>query len=223
MVRTFLDRYDNIVWLDSDRTWFWIQQKEGRNRYLNAAKKILSVTNGVSLETLREGVLRHHRTRRMSLPRNVFEAFCRAEGLQNDHGIVSYPGSLSIIQELAPIEQTFVKVLRESENVASTGELREGCVSLGVNRHSFFVYLTYSPIIEGVAEGVYGLRGAVIDPTRVAQILGDYVRPQRALQDHGWTKDGAIWLGYNVTTNLRDTAVINVPGLRLSGVLHFRR
>ena len=211
MVRSFLDRYDNVVWLDSEHNWFWIQQKEGRNRYVNAAKKILSVTNGVSIETLREGVLRHHRTRRMSLPRKIFEAFCRAAGFHNQNGIVSYPGSLNFSEELAPIEQTFVRILVDCENVAGTGELRDRCLEAGVNRHSFFVYLTYSPVIERIADGVYGLRGAKIDPSHVAHILGNYVRPEKALQDNGWTKDGAIWLGYNVTRSLRDTSVVNVP------------
>jgi sigma-70-like protein len=211
MVRSFLDRYDNVVWLDSEHNWFWIQQKEGRNRYVNAAKKILSVTNGVAIETLREGVLRHHRTRRMSLPRTIFEAFCRAAGFQNQNGIVSYPRPLDFTEELAPIEQAFVRILRDCESVASTGELRDRCLAAGVNRHSFFVYLSYSPVIERIADGVYGLRGSQIDPARVAHILGNYVRPERALQDNGWTKDGAIWLGYNVTKNLRDTSVINVP------------
>jgi hypothetical protein len=210
-VRSFLDRYDNVVWLNSERTWFWLQQKEGRNRYINAIKKILSVTNGIGLETLRDGVLRHHRTRRMSLPRNIFEALCRAAGLQNHSGIISHPGSLEVSEELAPIEQLFVKVLRRSDNVASTAELRDGCLSLGVNRHSFFVYLTYSPIIERLSQGVYGLRGAPIDPSRVAHILGSLATAPRALQDHGWTGDGAVWLGYTVTPSVFDTAVVSVP------------
>ena len=80
--RHLLARHPRAVWLDRDRHWFWLQQQEGRNRYVNAARKVLAVVPRVRVDILRDGVLRQHRSRGMSLPRHIFEGLCRAAGFE---------------------------------------------------------------------------------------------------------------------------------------------
>lgn len=114
-----------------------------------------------------------------------------------------------------------VDVLRDSGNVIGIQEFRDACVANGFSRHSFYVYLSYSPILERVAPGTYALRGAELDPTLVSQILSQ-PPPPPAFQDDGWTKDGGVWLGYRVTVNLLDSGVISIPS-RIKNLLGERR
>ena len=104
-----------------------------------------------------------------------------------------------------------VEVLRQHENVLGLHELRDACVTAGVNRHSFYVYLSYSPVITRLAASVWGLRGAEVDPTRVSRLLEDAPNRKSSLVDHGWTPDGAVWVGYEVSRGVMDGGVITIP------------
>lgn len=214
-VRAFLDRHPGVVWLDDAHRWFWIRQKEGRNRVLGQIRKMLAVTPSLPLETLREGVLRHHRTRNTILPRSVLMGLCRAAGFQVRDGVVSTTEHIEVAEVLGGIETTMVDVLRSHGGIMHGADLEDECLERGVNRHSFWVYITYSPVLERVAPSVYALRGSRIDPAEVAHLAGKEVIPEPALQDHGWTKDGGIWLGYRVKRNHLASGVVSVPaGIR---------
>jgi len=90
-------------------------------------------------------------------------------------------------------------------------DLEDICLAQGVNRNSFWVYLNYSPVLERVAPSVYALRGVEVDPAKVAH-LAERIKPtEPPLQDDGWTKDGAVWLGYRVNRNLLASGVVTVP------------
>jgi len=206
--KSFLNRKCGVVWLDRDRTWFW----DGcSSSYINMARKVLAVSSEISLESLRAGVLRHHRTRNMSLPRTVFRGLCRAAGFQVDGERVRLGDALSLDQVLGNIELIFVRVLRRNNNVMGTFQLRDACVAEGINHHSFWSYLSYSPLLVRVGPGAYALRGAPVDPIDVVRIIGEPVRHDRCLEDHGWTRDGAVWLAYRVTRSVRDSGVVAVP------------
>ncbi len=207
-LRALLNRIDSIVWLDSDRDWFW----DGREtRYINMARKILSVSNPIPIESLRSGVLRHHRTNHMSLPRLAFEGLCRVAGFTIVDGQVSDEAPADWKVLLGDVERTIVEVMSRHDDVMMGRDLRDSCVERGINRHSYWLYLSYSPLLERVAPGVYALRGRKVDPSVVAEMSGRDVVRTRPLQDHGWTKDGAIWLAYAVNTNIYDSGVIGVP------------
>lgn len=212
-VRAFLERNPQVAWLDGDRSWFWVRQAEGRNRLVAQIRKILAAAGSVQLETLRDGVLRNHRTSNTSLPRLVFEGLCRAAGFHVTGGVVSASEQIDTSKVLGGIETAIVDVLRNHGNVMNVSDLRDECLTRGVNRHSFWVYLTYSPLLERVGPSVYVLRGAAVDPAEVAHLLSREKGTSRepALQDHGWTKDGAIWLGYRAKRNIIDSGVVSVP------------
>jgi hypothetical protein len=94
------------------------------------------------------------------------------------------------------------------------------CIQLGMNRHTFWVYLVYSPILERFAPGVYGLRGAQFTPG-AAEALVERRQPgsrQRVLKDFGWTKGGSAWFAYKVSEAMVENGVCAMPaGMR--GVL----
>lgn len=214
-VRAFLARHQNVVWLDDDHDWFWVRQGEGRNRILGQIRKILAVAGSLSLESLREGVLRHHRTRNVVLPRNALAGLCRAAGFGVLDGTVSGGEREKMGEILGTVEATMVDVLRSEGGVARGATLEEGCTRRGVNRHSFYVYLSYSPFLERMAPSVYALRGAKIDPAEVAHLSDKEAPRERAHQDDGWTQDGAVWLGYRANRNVLGSGVVSIPaGIR---------
>lgn len=210
-VRAYLERYPNVVWLDDDHSWFWVRQAEGRNRVVRQIRRMLAVAGALPLETLREGILRYHRTRGTILPRSVLAGLCRAAGFQLNNGVVSASGHIEVGEVLQGIEATMVSVLKKHGSVMYRTDLEDECVERGVNRHSFYVYLTYSPLLERVAPSVYALRGARVDPAEVAHLSAKGVSTEPALQEYGWTKDGAVWLGYRVKRNILASGVVSVP------------
>lgn len=209
VVRSFVDRMEAAVWLDTEHNWFW----DGRDTSLySSAVKILAVTGSVRLETLRTGVLRNFRTKNTSLPRSAFSGLCRAFGFQvESDGTVQSAIPLSPEEILGSIEYAIFKVLSQNDFVMRGTDLRNECVAAGVNRSSFFVYLSYSPILERLATGVYALRGKRIDPSQVSYLAGSLPSSEPARRDHGWTKDGALWLGYEVSLNIYDSGVVFIP------------
>ena len=221
-IRPLLDRNPQVVWLDRQHRWFWLRQKEGRNRWLNQARKILSVTDPVSLSSLREGLMRHHRSRGMSITHEALEGLCRAVGFVVSGGCVSVPGGVDPRAVLGTVESKMATILAGEDCAMSRSEFQRQCLSRGVNRHSFWVYLAYSPIFDRLAPSVYALRGREVDPAIVAQIAGATRPRSQVVQDHGWTADRSIWIGYRANQNLIDTGVATVPSA-LRRVLGMRR
>lgn len=222
-VRAFLERHPNVVWLDDGHSWLWVRQAEGRNRIVRQIRKMLAVAGSLPLEALREGVLRHHRTRNTVLPRNVLLGLCRAAGFQvrDDRVSTSEPVTLSNALGWGN-ERTIVEVLKSHGGVMRGTDLEAESLQRGLNRHSFWVYITYSPVLERVAPSVYALRGAAVDPAEVAHLAGKEAPTEPALQDDGWTKDGGIWLGYRVKSNMRSSGVVSVPA-RMRNIIGERR
>lgn len=182
-----------------DRSWFWVRQAEGRNHYVGMIRKMLAVGGKIPLETLRDGILRHHRTRGTSLPRHVFEGLCRAAGFRIADGMVSASEPIDPGKVLGGVETTLVDILRNYRGAMNAADRRDECLRLGLNRHSHSAYVSWSPLLGRVAPSVYALRGTAVDPAAVAYLSGRSKPSEPSLQDHGWTKDRAIWLAYKVT------------------------
>ena len=218
----FLERQE-VVWLDSERQWFWNRQASGRNRYVNLARKILSVTNPIATEVLREGVFRYHRTHNTSLPRSVFQSLCETAGFHVADGLVESPEPLSPAEQLGGTELIFFKALSERENALDLYDLRRICFNRGMSRPAFQLNLIYTPILERLAPAVYALRGRSVDPARVSVLSDKVPTYPRALQDHGWTRDKAYWLSYRVTEPILNSNVVTIPkGVkRLTGERRF--
>ena len=213
-LRLLVSALDDAVWLDDERSWFWIRGL-ARNRLLNQIEKIMSVAGSLTIGELRDGVGRHHRMRAFRPPREVLARLCEETGLYARRGdeIVELPGQLRSWQEtLADNEELLAEVLFEKGPVMRREDLeRIVCDERGLNRSSFYVYLTYSPIIARFAPGVYGLRGARMSAAAVNALIPPRVRKQR-LQDHGWTNSGDVWIAYEVSPTSAHSGVVSLPG-----------
>ncbi|MGI8551903.1 MAG: sigma factor-like helix-turn-helix DNA-binding protein, partial [Dehalococcoidia bacterium] len=211
-IKEALLHYSRAAFLVDD--WFWMPEAPvERNRLYNVARRILAVTypRRVSVSALREGARRVFRMRAPDStfplvlpPRAVLAAYFAAHPafVVDDAGHVGSAMPLDFKAELGPTDRVLVEILRSSPSgLMPRQELAETCGRRGINRATFSHALSYSPIIEHLGTGIWGLRGIPADPVDVAALQGDLVarRRTRRVLDYGWTPDGNLWLTVRLT------------------------
>jgi hypothetical protein len=220
VVRRSLAMIDDVRFLDDEHNWFWISGSK-RNRLLNYVQKIMSVAGTIGLSELRDGVGRSHRMRGFRPPRDVLARLCADTGLykvEDDRvlGTAELPDWHDV---LSGNEQLLAEALFEHGPVMRRADLEELVVrDGGMSRASFYIYLTYLPILQRYAPGVYGLRGASISAAEVSALIPPVVR-SKVLSDHGWTKDRRPWIVYRLSPASVTTGVLSAPAV-LAPVLH---
>lgn len=214
VVRRSLAMIDDVRFLDEERNWFWISGST-RNRLLNYVRKIMSVAGTIGLTELRDGVGRSHRMRGFRPPRAVLARLCSDTGLykiEDDRvfGTDELPDWLDV---LSGNERLLASTLFEHGPVMRRADLEELVVrDGGMSRASFYIYLTYLPILQRYAPGVYGLRGAAISAAKVSAMIPPVVRT-KVLSDHGWTKDRRPWIVYRLSPASVTSGVLSVPAV----------
>ena len=207
--RRLLPASDTIHWLDDEETWFWRVASHGGSRYLNFARKILAVSPIISLDKVREGIFRHHRCAGLSLPRLILARLLETAGLNVQGDTVNCTGQ-NLAEVISDSENALIEILRGNENVADFEQLLEEWRRTEWATATLGMWLGNAPFIERVAPSVYALRGAAIDPARVAQLSAKRERGS-SLLDYGWTRDKAVWIGFEVTSTLLTTAIFYLP------------
>jgi Sigma-70, region 4 len=213
LTRLLAQRLDRFCWLDEPNGWFWVRGT-ARNRLLNQVEKIMTVAGSITISELRDGVGRPHRMQGFRPPREVLTRLCEQTGTYRREGdrIVGGPDLPDWKDVLGINEATLVDALLTYGPLMRRDELEQQVVDeRGLNRSSFYVYLTYSPVIERFAPGVYGLRGAQVTAAEVDALIPPHARTQ-VLQDHGWTDDGDIWVAYRISPASERSGVLGTPG-----------
>ena len=183
-----------------------------RNRLLNRINKVLSVSPRINVAELRAGVARDRIECRVFVPpQRVLLELCRqADGYLVDGGTVRTSSPVAWGNTLSETEQILLLALEENGSVMQRKELEELCIGLGMNRSTFSVYLGHSPIIARYAPGVYGLRGAAVEPGLVESLISPRQRG-KVLKDYGWTTDGRVWLGFQLSEAMISSGVFTAP------------
>ena len=209
-----LESTAGFQWLDREGGWFWIRST-ARNRLLNQVEKIMSVAGSIEIGELRDGVGRHYRMKGFRPPREVLARLCEDSGLyqRREDVIIGGRHLPDWRQVLGKNDATIVSVLFDDGPVMRRDELEHRAVEEeGLNRSSFYVSLTYSPVLERYAPGVFGLRGAPVSAAEIKAMIPPRAR-RRVLQDHGWTSDGKIWIAYKVSPSGLASGVLGVPSV----------
>lgn len=206
--------------------WYWMPGiPKNRNRLVNCTVRMLSVTERIGIRRIREGIRRHFKFRNSSghlsvylrLPSSdVLRHFYRAhpdfEIDSND--LVSCARALDYRQELGPLEQALVEVLRASPSqMLDRQAIRNACQKRGLNPNSLEMALTYSPVIEHLDLNIWALRGADFNPATL-----DAMRDVNALRSQekrvhgfGWTPEGRIWVAARLPEAVHNF-VLGAPG-----------
>ncbi|MEO6787047.1 MAG: hypothetical protein ABI318_13015, partial [Chthoniobacteraceae bacterium] len=197
-------------WLDEQSGWFWLTTTS-RNALLNQIQKVIAVAPRIHVSELRAGVSRHHRREGFAPPQRVLLALCaHAGGYAVEGDFVMATPPLPYRDVLSETEAVIVDVLLQHGPVMQRPKLEELSVANGLQRDTFYIHLTYSPVIARFARGVYGLRGAHAPPG-LAQSMVEKRRPTRVLADYGWLPDGRIFLSYKLSEGSLANGIVSVP------------
>lgn len=210
-VRQLLPLMPQFKWLDQPSGWFWIPDVP-RNSLLTPIRKILAVSPNIDISELRAGVSRPHRRKGFAPPRRVLLELCRQlSWCRVDGNRVSTRESQDPNQVLSDSERILFEVLKVHGPVLQRTEFEKLCLEAGINRHSFWIFLSYCPIITRYACGVYGLRGADIPAGLVERLIPKRPRKWKVLVDYGWTKDRSLSVVYRISAGILSNGVISVP------------
>jgi len=208
-VRAFISCQEDFHWLDEASGWFWL--KSPRNALLNQIEKILSVSNRIHISELRQGVSRHHRREGFAPPQRVLLALCQqASACGVEGGFVCVKQRLDYREILADTERVMVDVLKENRSILDRQRFEALCLQRGIERGTFHIYLSYSPVIVRYAPGVYALRGAEILPGYAESLVANKPRI-RIIADYGWTNDARIFLRYQLSDSVLLSGVVYIP------------
>lgn len=224
LAKLTLESLEGFSWLDRESQWFWFQNCK-RNRILNLIRKIASVADELTLDDLRSGIMRTHRTKGYSPPRRVLRAICEQskQYIVRDKVVIPQP-PLKWEEILEGTnEYDLVLALKTFGPVLTRADLETLlCTNKGMNRSSFYIYIGYSPLIQRYARGVYGLRGAKVSSGVIDQLQKKVERnlrqrvkstgTNRALIDYGHTEAGKIWIVYKLSSNSIFSGVVTTPG-----------
>jgi hypothetical protein len=189
-VRSILDGLEETFWLDSAHTWACSLLPE-RSRLDNIIGKILTVTETLHISELRQAILRYHRVTFVP-PQSVLASFAaEISGHGVNNGMVKRRAGFVPI-ELGEVESAFVACFDDLGSPLRREDIEDYCIDKrSINPNSFYVYLSYSPIIQKVGTGIYGLVGAHIPVGTVEQF--EAAKKNEATSGHGWDKDGRLW------------------------------
>ena len=190
-LRRGFELLDEVVWLDPSHTWLY-SNRPARNRLSNLLEKIFTVATRVHVSELRQAVSRPHRMKYVP-PVDVLSAYCSAFGLSTtaENEIVS---ARPLNAELGDLDGGFVRAFRTLGSPLTREELEDYCVEEErMKVSSFFQRLSYCPLFLRLASGVYGLVGERSPPGSV-EAAKRRIREDRVPPQHGWTRDGRLWV-----------------------------
>lgn len=189
-IRSILGGLEEAIWLDSAHTWACSLLPE-RSRLDNIISKILTVTETLHISELRQAILRYHRVTFVP-PQPVLASFVsEISGHRVSDGMVQRRAGF-VPTKLGEVENAFVACFDELGSPLRREDIEDFCIDqCAINSNSFYVYLSYSPIVQKVGMGIYSLVGAHVPVGTVEQFEAE--KKDEARSEHGWDKDGRLW------------------------------
>lgn len=201
---------EGFRWMDEEGGYFWLDN--GRpNRLRRRIGRVLSVAPRIAVEELRAAIRRDRRRGGPIPPACALLELCRQlpECRVNGNDVLA-TNPVHPLDLLRGHEATIVGLLLKHGPVCPREHLQELAAKAGVAAPSFWRCLTVCPTITRYAPGVFGLTGATILPGQIESLILSIARA-RALQDHGWTEEGRVWIAYRLSQAAIATGVIGIP------------
>jgi Bacterial RNA polymerase, alpha chain C terminal domain len=206
-----LESQSGFEWLDRESGWFWFPNLP-KNRVVSRVRKMLSVSEQIEVGELRTGIARHHTMNGYAPPRKVLLELCkRLPQCVVDGCIVRADPPIDWRSTLRGTELSLITVLKKHGPVLQRAKFEQLCLGVGMKQSTFYAYLSYSPVIERYASGVYGIRGARIEPGVIDSLIPHSQRTKGVRLEHGWTRDRRIWIGYCLSEGMFGNGVFSVP------------
>lgn len=127
-------------------------------------------------------------------------------------------------KELGLTEQVFVEVLRTTPtSILDRQSFIKECEERGVNPNTVNAMLTFSPIIQRVDTGIWGLRGMHVDPVAVTMLreTSGINTHERRIYEYGWAPNGNLWIATRLPSILTSFTMYLPSGI--GHILHGMR
>jgi AcrR family transcriptional regulator len=160
-VREALASLPQIRWLDTERVWFWVGDRDG-NRVLFVIEKIVSVARSIEIETLCEGVRRAPALRDWNMPNDIVGRLCEDSSLCHREGskLTATPVVRHWRALLGRSEAAVVAILHAHGPSLARHELeRHAAEHATLHLDGLTMCLLHSPVIEQLDAHVFRLRG----------------------------------------------------------------
>jgi len=195
-IRDLLVGFAEVHWLGEEKTWL-ISTRTTRNRIVNVASRILSISPRVKLNELRTALLRPVRIRLVPPPEILGQLLVH-------QGIATLDGGMAVATtkvdniELGKNDTAMALAFKELGSPLSREQLEEYCIDdLGMNPTCFYLYLSYCPLVAKLGVGVFGLVGESVEIGRVEAIQSGY-RAQQFEASSGWSRAGTLWFHFEI-------------------------
>lgn len=155
--RQVLEAQTDVIWLDERREWFLVRGT--RTPVANALRKMLSVTNALTLEDVDNGLRRAFRPVR--LPQEVLLRVCESTPwvTVDSARTIRAKVALDEARTLSSLERAVVGIFRKAGPVLAFSTALQLGEHDGLNPNSVGLYLSRSPVFRKIARGRYTLCG----------------------------------------------------------------
>lgn len=208
-VRRLLEGLNETVWLDQAFTWV-MSSKPVRNPLVNVVYKVFCAAESINLNELRSALSRTLRITYVP-PADVLATIIVRSGLARREAEMLVCTDEVDEQRLGVNDGALLNAFRTYGSPLPREELERRCVDeLGINLTSFYMHLSYSPIVAKLATGVYALVGTPVAVGEVERIRSEY-RTGRAATEHGWNEVGELWCRLPIDRQFAHTGGRTLP------------
>lgn len=190
-IRFLMIFFPEVLWLDDDKNWL-LSKRTSRNRLENVARRVLSIAPRVELNELRSALLRPTRVEFVP-PSDVLSRFLEYTGIADTDGgyAIARPDVEST--QLGINDMGMALAFQHLGSPLTRKQLEDYCLDeLGMNASSFYVYLSYSPVVVKLAQGVFGLVGEDVEVGRI-EALREEIHDSHFETTYGWSRVGTLW------------------------------
>lgn len=191
IISKLVSYFPEVHWLDFEKIWL-LSKRSTRNRLANIAGRIFSVARSVEINELRAALLRPTRVNFVP-PANVLTNFLEVYGIAKVHDRRAIAEASLEQTELGINDTGLAWAFQELGSPVTREQLESYCLDdLGMNASSFYVYLSYSPLVVKLATGVFSLIGAEVHPGTIEQMKAE-IKERKFEASDGWSKAGTLW------------------------------
>jgi hypothetical protein len=160
--RDLLEYHAEAAFLDDD--WLWLPNRS-RNRLVTLTHRMLAAASPLAVETIRGGILRSYPRRDAALlpPGPVLSALYDAhpEFSTDRRGRVRAASRTPNGNPLTNQERILLDVFTAApRSVLDRASLRDACIARGMNKHTFKVLMSRTPLLDSPAPNQWRARGA---------------------------------------------------------------
>lgn len=198
--------------IDRDPAWI-ISTAPPNDRLLIKIARILSVGGKLTVRDTRNALRRDYRHGALVPPSRVLhEVLLGIPGIRLVDGRLVMDARLRGRADLGrSSEAVMVEMLRDAGGVSERRQLLEMAKIKGISEPRFWQIVNYSPFLQRLYRGVYGLVGVTPPPGLVEEMHASRKAVKGGTIDRGWTDDGRLWVGYRISTSTIETGIVGIP------------